>query len=113
MERCWRGRKVSANPLPVIGKGVEVFTIPKLPIDSFDWLRWIYGIDVWREIGVACMYNSIIERGDVLRKYAVGYIEGERLYCRPKENEFAVLFLINDTFCWTHFRKEEFYATFR
>jgi hypothetical protein len=86
--------------------------IPRYPIDSFDWLRWHYGIDIWREIGASCRYFSIIERKETLKKYAIGYIEGEKLNCRPKESEIAVLFIINDEFCWTHFRKEEFENVF-
>jgi hypothetical protein len=87
---------------------MENCIIPKLPFDNFDWLRWLYGIDVWREIGVACRYYDILEKRNILIKYAIGYTEAERVICRPKENELAVMFLINDNFCWTHFRKKEF-----
>ncbi len=82
--------------------------IPRLPSDSFDWIRWRGGIAVWREIGVACRSPDILEKANILKKYAVGYIEGDKLICRPKEDEIAVLFLIKDDFCWTHFRKKEF-----
>jgi len=90
----------------------KVCIIPKLPIDSFDWLRWLYGIDIWTEIGVVCKYYDIIEKSNILIKYAIGYIEAEKLMCRPKDKEFAVMFIINDEYCWTHFREKEFYYVF-
>lgn len=86
--------------------------IYKLCSDSFDWSRWRMGVAVWREIGVSCRKNSIIENKNTLRKYAIGYIPGENLVCRPKNNETAVLFLIDNEFCWTHFRNEEFKNVF-
>ena len=86
--------------------------LPKLYSDSFCWSRWRKGIAIWREIGVASRYYSIIGWKEVLIKYAIGYLEGSRLVCRPKNNEIAVMFLINDEFCWTHFRMEEFVEVF-
>lgn len=86
--------------------------MPKLHVDSFDWSRWRKGLSIWRELGVACRYNSIIERKNVLRQYAIGYLPSENLYCRPRLNEFAVMFLIDNDFCWTHLRKEEFENVF-
>ena len=85
--------------------------IPRLPSDSFDWLRW-RNSDIWVRLGVACRYWDIVDQGDVLRYYAVGYREGEKLICRPKENETAVLFLIDNRFGWTHLRNHEFMEVF-
>jgi len=85
--------------------------LDKLPADSFNWSRWRKGIAIWREIGAACIRN-IIEKKNVLRKYAVGYISGGQLFCRPKPDEVAVMFLIDGEFCWTHFRKGEFENVF-
>jgi len=86
--------------------------IPKLPIDSFCWQRYRLGRKVWRELGVACRYWDMIDQADVLRKYAVGYRPGLELGCRPKENEIAVMFIVDDEFCWTHLRKKEFEDVF-
>lgn len=86
--------------------------IYKLPEDSFDWIRWRDGIAVWKEIGVACREQSIFDNSEILRKYAIGYIEAEKLLCRPKKHEYAVMFLINNNFCWTHFREKEFVNVF-
>ena len=81
--------------------------------DSFDWHRWRLGIKVWRELGVACRRQDIIDKKDVLRKYAIGYIPGHKLFCRPKENNIAVMFLVDDEFQWCHFTNEEFEGIFQ
>ena len=54
----------------------------------------------------------MLEQAGVLQKYAVGYLEGEKLFCRPKINEVAVMFLIDDLFGWTHLRNREFEEIF-
>ena len=82
--------------------------IDKMYPDSFDWQRWRLGIKVWRELGVACRKQDIFDKKHILRKYAIGYLPGEQLFCRRKENEVAIMFLIDDEFCWTHFLREEF-----
>jgi hypothetical protein len=82
--------------------------IPKLYPDSFDWSRWRLGMSIWREIGLASRYTDIIAQADVLRRYAVGYLPGDKLTCRCKPDETAVMFLVDDEFCWTHLRQEEF-----
>ena len=87
--------------------------LPKLYPDSFDWSRWRLGIAIWRELGISCRYYDIIEQGEVLRKFAIGYLPGHKLICRPILNEVAVMFIIDDDFCWTHLRKEEFYNLFK
>lgn len=88
-----------------------MYLIPKLPRDSFHWLRWINN-DIWIKLGVACRYQDMLEQAGVLQKYAVGYLEGEKLFCRPKINEVAVMFLIDDLFGWTHLRNREFEEIF-
>jgi hypothetical protein len=80
--------------------------------DSFDWQRWRLGIKIWIELGVACRKQDIFDKKEILKKYAIGYIKGENLNFKIKENEYGVMFLIDDEFCWTHFRKEEFEECF-
>ena len=48
----------------------------------------------------------------ILQKYAVGYVRGDKPICRPKLDEVAVMFLIDDVFGWTHLRKVEFERVF-
>jgi hypothetical protein len=85
--------------------------IPKLHIDDFDWSTWRAGILVWELIGNCCQQN-IFDNKEVLREHAVGYIPSQNLTCRPCLDEYAVMFIINDVFCWTHFREEEFKNVF-
>ena len=63
-------------------------------------------------LGFRCRYQNIIDNADTLREYAVGYIEGEKLICRPKQGETAVMFLIDDVLGWTHLRNHEFKEVF-
>ena len=82
--------------------------IPRLPMDSFDWLRWLRGIDIWEVLGIKANYYDIRDNSEIMRTYAIGYIPSERLTLRCKAGEMSVLFLINDEFCWTHLRIQEF-----
>jgi hypothetical protein len=97
-------KKISEN----LYKNSKGIIVPKLYPDSFDWSRWRLGVAIWREIGLASRYYDIIEQADVLRRYAIGYLPGEKLIVRPKIDETAVMFLIDGEFCWTHLRQEEF-----
>jgi hypothetical protein len=82
--------------------------IPMMYPDSFDWSRWRIGMVIWRELGIASRNVDILEQKDVLRIFAIGYLPGQKLICRPKIDETAVMFLIDDEFCWTHLRQKEF-----
>jgi hypothetical protein len=85
--------------------------IPRLPADAFDWSAWRRGMAIWELIGV-CVKQNIFDNKETLKKYAIGYIPSEKLICRYGLGEFAVMFIIDDEFCWTHFRKKEFEHVF-
>jgi len=85
------------------------FIIPKLPSDSFCWLRWLAGNPV-EVFGQSIRSDSLPK--ETIREKAVGYCDGESLVCRPKENYKGVLFLNNGHFCWFHLKNEEFYRCF-
>jgi len=91
---------------------MERYTIERLQRDSFSFSRWRRGIKIWRELGIACKEAEICRNKEVFNKYAVGFLEGEKLYCRPKEGEVAVLFFVDGEYCWTHLRKKEFNYVF-
>ena len=55
----------------------------------------------------------MIDNADTLREYAIGYIESEKLICRPKQGETAVLFCIDGILGWTHLRNHEFKEIFK
>lgn len=86
-------------------------TIPRLPMDSFTFDRW-RACDIWTVFGIRCRTNDIVNHRDILRQYAIGYCSSETLLVRPKSDETAVMFLINDVFGWTHLRNSEFEEVF-
>ena len=88
-------------------------TIPLLSADMFDWLTWINGVDIHIKLGMhKIREESIMDCAETLRKYAIGYIRVDKPICRPKPDEIAVIFLIDDVFGWTHLRKTEFERVF-
>ena len=89
-----------------------MYTIPLLSLDEFDWITWINGIDIHIKLGMNIREDSILDCAETLRKYAIGYIQGDKPICRPKPDEIAVMFLIDDFFGWTHLRKTEFERVF-
>ena len=90
-----------------------MYTIPLLSADMFDWIAWLNGAYIHIKLGVHIREESISENAEILRKYAVGYIRGDKPICRPKPDEIAVMFLIDDYFGWTHLRKSEFERVFK
>ncbi len=81
--------------------------IQRYPPDSFSWSRWRRGVAIWEIVGAA-RFQNIVSQAQVLREFAVGYCPAGQIRCRPKPNCVAVLFIIDDEFCWTHLQKEEF-----
>lgn len=83
--------------------------IPKMQPELFDWSLW--RSESVADIIPASRYELFSLYKNRLRKYAIGYCEGKELICRPKENQFAVMFDKNNTF-WFHMFKSEFYNVF-
>lgn len=77
---------------------------------SFSWSKWRRASIA--DLGIPCREEIIIKNKHILRKYAIGYLEGERLTCRPKRNETAVMFLKDNEMFWFHLRNSEFLAVF-
>jgi len=77
-------------------------------IDSslFDWQSWRNGSPI-EIFGIQCRSDCLVTNADLLRKYAIGYCDGESLPCRPKTNTIAVMFEKNNQRFWFHlFRLE-------
>jgi hypothetical protein len=83
----------------------------KLNVDSFSWSRW-RACDIFAQFNFACRTYDIIKMRKIIKKYAVGYIDGEDLVCRKKEGHVGVMFLINEVFSWCHLTNEEFEKIF-
>ena len=81
--------------------------IKQIDPTNFDWLTWRSG-DVWNDFHIVCKTASLIDAGNILRKYAIGYCYGENLICRPKANHVAIMFLKDNKTFWFHLRSHEF-----
>ena len=77
---------------------------------SFDFSLWRAGC--LSDIGVSSRLKDIEDKMCILRKYAIGFCNGENLICRPKHNTKAVMFLKGDTQFWTHLTNREFELVF-
>ena len=80
--------------------------IQKMHGVSFNWSRWRAG-NLW-DLGMLARTKSIIENQNIVKKYAIGWCEGEAVICRPKVDRVAVMFLKDDLLFWNHLLKKEF-----
>ena len=77
---------------------------------SFNWLSWRRGNLHLLNIE----YNTfhILHHKNAIKKYAIGYCEGDKVLCRPKLNRMAVMFLKDNETFWTHLLINEFNQIF-
>jgi len=47
-----------------------------------------------------------------IKKYAVGYCDGERLSCRPKIDTVAIMYHRGDIVFWSHLNRDEYEQIF-
>lgn len=79
---------------------------------------YCFTFELWRagsiyELGLQCREWSIKENKNVIRKHAVGFLESDNLWIRPKEGCVAVMFFIEDRYFWTHLTRSEFDFCFK
>lgn len=85
--------------------------IEKLDGSLFDWQTWRAGSLL--DLGILyCRYSFIIYNKEIIKKYAIGYCDGNDLLCRPKSDSIAVMFYKNDIQFWNHLRRNEFQEIF-
>jgi len=77
---------------------------------SFTASRWRAGC--LADLGLVFKDYVIIANAGVVRRYAIGWCEGEALVCRPKEDHVAVMFEKDGVWFWNHLRKNEFQFIF-
>lgn len=76
-----------------------------------------FTFEAWRagsliELGIQSREWSISENRGIIRTYAIGYLEADNLWVRPKQNCVAVMFDYNELIFWTHFTRKEFKMCF-
>jgi len=77
----------------------------------FDWSKWHSGSP--KDLGIPyCNYKDLMIRKEVVRKYAIGYCNGENLLCRPKFGTKAVMFFKDSITFWFHLTNKEFNEIF-
>lgn len=83
----------------------------KMDPEIFDWLLWRNGspADIFKENQ---WYANISDKKNILIHFAVGYCDGDKLFCRPKDNHKAVMFLVKEKLFWFHLTDEEFKEVF-
>lgn len=87
-----------------------MYSIEKVNTSQFFYTRWRAGC--LKDLGLHHRKYSIIEGKDIIKKYAIGYCQGECLPVRPKENTFAVMFYKDGEYFWTHLIDYEFKYVF-
>ena len=61
---------------------------------------------------IACRMGDLIAKQEILRQYAIGWCRAERLMCRPKLNNMAVMYDVHGEVFWFHLRSSEFWVIF-
>lgn len=77
---------------------------------SFDWLTWHGGSAC--DLGVPHRKELILGIRHHIRGWAIGWLEGDRVPCRPKPGMVAVMFLKDGEQWWTHLMEDEFDTIF-
>jgi len=86
--------------------------IPELSPECFTWSRWRRGSIA--DFIPAARYDILItpEVKKEFRKYAIGWCGSDKLFCRPKEKEIALMIFKNGEHSWFHLRQNEFMEIF-
>lgn len=88
----------------------NTFDIEKLSPYHFSFELWRAGS--LSEFGIETRTWSIEQNRNIIKKYAIGYLDGNKLWIRPKENTVGVMFFYNENHFWTHLTIEEFNICF-
>ena len=80
--------------------------------DSFSWTRW-RRFDLYDRLNIPCRELFIEAKRRRIKQHAVGWIEADKLRCRPKPRCKAVMFLAGGEFSWVHMTDAEFEIVFK
>lgn len=78
---------------------------------------YYFTFEYWRAgslstFGIETRTYSIIKNRQIIRQHAIGYLDAQKLWIRPKPNCVAVMFWFNDEHFWTHLTLNEFILCF-
>ena len=63
-------------------------------------------------MGIQSRTSDILQKKEIIKKYAIGWCRGEDLQVKPRENCVAIMFLHEDRIFWTHLLNKEFEGIF-
>ena len=78
---------------------------------------YYFTLEYWKngsliDLGIYTRSKSIEDNRNIIRQYAIGYLDACKLWFRPKINQAAVMFWFNEKHFWTHLTKKEFLICF-
>lgn len=86
--------------------------LSRMESSHFEWQAWRAGTPHTLNLHARNGGFLTPEAMGVLRQHAVGYCEAERIPCRPKLGQVAVMFFAHGAHFWFHMRGHEFAAVF-
>jgi len=87
--------------------------IEKMPIDYFSFSRWRNGSENIKSLVGSWRFSSIVSSAKKIREIAVGWIDAKELSCRPKNENVALMFRIDDELGWIHLKANELWEIYR
>lgn len=81
-----------------------------LQSSHFNWSYWRSGSPM--DFLILCREPELISIRKELKRYAIGYCNGENVPCRPKFNNKAVMFFKDGRHFWFHLTNREFEVIF-
>ncbi|MFA5377883.1 MAG: radical SAM protein [Dehalococcoidia bacterium] len=92
---------------------LENISLDKLPADSFSLSRWRNGTENIKSLVGSWRYSNIVSGAKKIREIAAGWIYADELVCRPKSENIALMFKIQDELGWIHLRSNELWEIYR
>ena len=72
---------------------------------SFNFENWNAGS--LSLLNIPMRENCILNNLEIIKRYSIGFLEGDMTMCRPKPNTIAIMFLKDGIYFWTHFTIKE------
>lgn len=84
-----------------------------MPISIIELKPYNFSFEKWSagslaNLGLETRFESISSNIPLIRKYAIGYLNANKLFVRPENDCIAVMFFYNENEFWTHLTLKEF-----